>query len=723
MLHTEDSGTTEKMARDSAAPAANDDSAAPAANSAAPAASNNDYRLDLDGLRGVAIALVVAFHVWFGVVSGGVDIFLVLSGFFFTGMLLRQGEKNGTIRLWDTARRTARRLLPALFVVLAVGMFLITQQRPYTQWSDLAGQTLASGLYYQNWYLADAAADYLAADPNVSPMQHLWSMAVQGQFYLAIVLLLWLVVWGCRRAGRLSAIRPTLGILTLVLGVASFIYAAILSGSNQEWAYYDSGARAWELLAGALLAVVVPLLRTPDRIWARIIRSLLAVIGMAGVITCGMLFDGAQEFPGPAALFPVGAAVLLILAGAKTTMSAWRPAISRMLATKPFVELGEIAYSLYLWHWPLLIYYLFETGQSDLNLFDGLLIISASLVLAVATNRLVEEPLRLRSGAASGSPLWLRRGAAVAVSLVGVAIFGSIGVWQTVVWTTPKHPVESLDRGAYPGAEALLADAIVPEAKWRPSVLEAPADLPAPTVDGCIADWQTIDVVTCEYGDPLGTRTLALVGNSHAEHWLPALQMMAEARSIKIVVYLKMGCPLNIREDAHYRGMEIPDCRDWSRAVMDQLDIDRPDWVFTTATAPVWPIGGDEVPLEFLDVWARMAELDLNVLAVRDTPWLRNDLGQRYRGVDCLAGGGTPDTCGMNRVDALSPENPAQEWAEPFDNIHLLDLSDALCGPEVCRVVEGNVLVYHDEHHLTATYVRTMTSELDRQIGAATGWW
>ncbi|WP_425299757.1 acyltransferase family protein, partial [Nocardia cyriacigeorgica] len=179
-----------------------------AADSVPEAAKPADYRLDLDGLRGVAIALVVAFHVWFGKVSGGVDVFLVLSGFFFTGMLLRRAEGDGRIGLWQTFRRTARRLLPALFVVLALVVVMTVAEHPYTQWADMSGQTVASALYYQNWYLANAAADYLAADPSVSPLQHLWSMAVQGQFYIAITLLLAAVALACRRGAGGGAATP-----------------------------------------------------------------------------------------------------------------------------------------------------------------------------------------------------------------------------------------------------------------------------------------------------------------------------------------------------------------------------------------------------------------------------------------------------------------------------------------------------------------------------------
>lgn len=694
----------------------------PSAPPPAAAARPADYRLDLDGLRGIAIALVVAFHVWFGKVSGGVDIFLVLSGFFYTGMLLRQVERTGAVGLRQTAVRTARRLLPALMVVLALVAVVTVLYRPYSTWGNMSGQTIATAFYYQNWYLAQASESYLAADPSVSPLQHMWSMAVQGQFYLAIAVLLAVIGWVCVRLGRVSAVRPTIAVLALVLGTGSFVYAAVWMTVSQEWTYYDSAARAWELLTGALLAAVLPWVRITAGRAARVLLTLLAAAGLAAVLVCGVLFDGARQFPGPAALFPVGAAVALIVAGIRTE-SGWRSVVSRLLASRPMVELGSIAYSLYLWHWPLLIYYLVQTGKPHAGLGGGLLVLAASLVLAVLTNKFVEEPLRLRSGRTTVAPVWQRRIPAVAVSLVGALVLGSCISWQVVMARTPSEPVEALPVNEYPGAEALFAGAAVPVAKLRPSILEASNDLPAPTRDGCISDWFNKEVVTCTYGDPNGSRTIAMVGNSHAEHWMPAMDALAQVHDIKVVVYLKMGCSLNIRDDAQYRGLDISDCRDWSRQVIDLLASDPPDWVFTTATAPIWPSGGDVVPAEYLDVWAALAERHLNVLAIRDTPWLRSPTGVRYSAVDCLAAGGDSATCGMQRATALAPVNPALVHAAAFPNMRLLDLTDSVCGPEICRVVEGNVLVYHDEHHLSASYARTLAPELERQIGAATGWW
>ena len=251
------------------------------------------YRRDLDGLRGVAIALVVVFHIWFGRVSGGVDIFLVLSGFFFTGLLVRRAE-TGSVGIGVTLRRTGRRLLPAMVVVLAAVVAATAYTRPYTQWGDLAGQTLASLFYYQNWRLALTWSDYLAADPSVSPLQHLWSMAVQGQFYLRHCVVVAAVTPYLRRTGRIARVRAVLAVLiSLAAALVSLLYAAHGAATHQGWNYYDSGARLWELLAGAALALAASAFALP-----RIVRGIAAVAGVAVVVACGWLIvDGANRIP------------------------------------------------------------------------------------------------------------------------------------------------------------------------------------------------------------------------------------------------------------------------------------------------------------------------------------------------------------------------------------------------------------------------------------------
>ncbi|MEN0140293.1 MAG: acyltransferase family protein [Rhodococcus sp. (in: high G+C Gram-positive bacteria)] len=664
------------------------------------------YRYDLDGLRGIAIALVVVYHVWFGRVSGGVDIFLVLSGFFFTGMLVRRVGADSGLSVPAVLRRTARRLLPALVVVSAATAVVTVIQRPFTQWSGIADQLLASLLYVQNWQLARTASDYAAADASVSPLQHLWSMSVQGQFYVLALAVVAGVAWACRR--RIGLVRPVLGGVLGVGFLVSFGYAAALSQDRQSWAYFDTFARLWELLAGALLALVVHRVDLP-RGW----RVVLAVSGFAVVLGCGFLIDGAALFPGPAALIPVGAAVALILAGAGPSE---QPGVVAMLASRPFVELGGLAYSLYLWHWPILIFYLTWRERPAVGALGGLAVILVSLVLAWLTQRLIEA--RFQGGARPGRAL------TALVAVLGVAVVGSASGWHAYLVRNPETTarVGELDPWLYPGAASLTDGLFAPRADMRPTLLEAPGDLPQPTLDGCISDLSTRDVVTCVYGDVSADRTIAVVGSSHAEHWVPALDRIGQQRGIRVETYLKMGCPLTVADVPLLAGEPYPDCGDWSRDVLDRLRDHRPDWVFSTSTRPNEEGAGDVTPDDYVGLWERLADFGLPFLGIRDTPWLHHD-GVPYSAVDCLADGGDADSCGLPRDEVLAPDNPTVEAARDLPSVHPLDLTDAVCDVAICRAAQGNILVYHDSHHLSATYVRSLAPELDRQIGMATRWW
>ena len=669
------------------------------------------HRHDLDGLRGLAIALVVIFHLWSGRVSGGVDVFLVLSGFFFTAMLLRRAGDTTRVPVRRILVRTARRLLPALVVVLTATVAVTVATRPFTQWSATADQVLASLLHVQNWQLARSAADYQVADASVSPMQHLWSMSVQAQFYLVAVALVAVVAAVCRRVGRPARVPMVGAVVIVALGVASFRYAVGESQTNQAWAYYDTFARLWEPMVGALLAVVVARVALPG--WA---RSVFAVAGLAAILSCGLLIDGARLFPGPAALVPVLATVAVILAG---TGGGGMPTVSRLLGGRGFVWLGSIAYGLYLWHWPVLIFYLSWRERVTVGLAGGLVVIGVSVLLAWATYTWVETPLRERSGHVP--PSRVGRVTAGLVATAAAVVVAASGGWQWYLAQNPVSAAEALDPNLYPGAARLTEGAFTPRAPMRPSVLEAPHDLPPSSYDGCISDMSNREVIACSYGDETAERTLAVVGSSHAEHWLTALDVIGKNRGVRVASYLKMGCPLNLGEpmlgDSPY-----PDCRDWTVDVLDRLRADRPDWVFSTATRPNPTGPGDITPDEYLQVWARYADFGLPFLGLRDTPWLHRD-GVPYLAIDCLAAGGDAESCGIAREEVLSPENPAMAAAADFPLVFPIDLSDAVCDSATCRVVEGNVLVYNDSHHLSATYVRSLAPELDRKIGATTGWW
>ncbi|MDT7769572.1 MAG: hypothetical protein QOI30_2582 [Mycobacterium sp.] len=709
------------------------------ADSAQPAAGNRTagfYRHDLDGLRGIAIALVAMFHVWFGRVSGGVDVFLALSGFFFGGKLLRAAlNPASSLSPVPEVVRLVRRLLPALVVVLAGCAVLTVLIQPQTRWETFADQSLASLGYYQNWELANTVADYLRAGEAVSPLQHIWSMSVQGQFYIAFLALVFGFAFLFRR--RLgNRLRMAFVMLLSALAVASFVYAIFAHQANQATAYYNSFARAWELLLGVLAGALVPYVRWP--MW---LRTATATVALAAVLSCGALIDGVKQFPGPWALVPVGAALLFILAGANRqadpTTSATLPLPNRLLATGPLVRLGAMAYSLYLWHWPLLIFWLAYTGHAHANFFEGTAVLLISGVLAYLTTRFVEDPLRHRGAAnAASQPVpvipWrtrLRRPTMVlgsVIGLLGVTLTATAFTWRehVSVERASGKELSGLSSIDYPGARALVKHVRVPRLRMRPTVLEAQTDYPPSTRDGCISDFANASLITCTYGDKNSTRTIALAGGSHAEHWLTALDLLGRRHHFKVTTYLKMGCPLSTEKMPLVMGSNAPypECRDWVPKAMAKVVADHPDYVFTTSTRPWNTKPGDVMPGTYVGIWQTFSDNNIPILAMRDTPWLVKD-GQPFNPSDCLAKGGDAISCGIKRSDVLADHNPTLDFVEQFPMLKLLDMSDAVCRTDICPAVEGNVLVYHDAHHLSATYMRTMTNELGKQMATATGWW
>jgi len=692
------------------------------------------YRHDLDGLRGIAIALVAVFHIWFGRVSGGVDVFLALSGFFFGGRLLRNVLTPGATMSPSTeVVRLVRRLLPALVVVLAASAVLTILVQPETRWETFADQSLASLGYYQNWELANTASNYLRAGEAVSPLQHIWSMSVQGQFYISFLILIF--GWAYLFRGLLGRhLRTSLIVVLSALTIASFVYAIIAHNEDQATAYYDSFARGWELLIGALVGALVPRVRWP--MW---LRTLVAVVSLAAILSCGAFINGVEQFPGPWALVPVGATVLFILSAANWMAdphltSGRLPLPNRVLATKPFVSLGAMAYSLYLWHWPLLIFWLAYTGETRADVLTGAVVLVVSGVLAWLTTRYVEDPLRYRGTASepvATVPLRtrLRRPTIVLgsiVTLLGVALTATSFTWREhmTVQRANGKDLSGLSARDYPGARALVNHARVPKLPMRPTVLEAKDDIPVSPNDHCISDFDETNVINCTYGDESAARTIALAGGSHAEHWITALDLLGRMHGFKVVTYLKMGCPLTTEQLPLVMGdnRPYPKCREWNEAVMPKLIADHPDYVFTTSTRP-WNIKpGDVMPSFYLGIWQELSDAGIPILAMRDTPWIVRD-GEPFFPVDCLASGGDATTCGIERSEVLSDHNPTLDYVARFPLLKPLDMSDAVCREDYCRAVEGNVLIYHDSHHFTTTYMRTMTNELGRQIAVATGWW
>ncbi|MGB7449421.1 MAG: acyltransferase, partial [Ornithinimicrobium sp.] len=360
------------------------------------------YRPDIEGMRAVAIGLVLWYHAGLPFLPGGfvgVDVFFVISGFLITGLLIKELELQGRISLPRFYARRAKRLLPATAVVLVATAALTWLTQPVVQWRAFGVDIVGAALYIVNWVLAGRAVDYLAEDVGVSPVQHFWSLAVEEQFYIVWPLLLILVGWWvAKRPG--ARLRPVMLAGILVVIVPSFVWSVYQTGANPERAFFVTTTRLWELGVGAFVAI-------GSTVWTRVPRLVaipLGWLGLGAVVLSGMMVSAETAWPGYAALLPTLGSAAVIVAG--FTSGPAGPA--GLLGLRPAVWVGGLSYSLYLWHWPLLISA--EAQWGELSAVQGLAVAVSSAVPAYLSYRFVENPLRFAKPLSRSHPLTLSLG-------------------------------------------------------------------------------------------------------------------------------------------------------------------------------------------------------------------------------------------------------------------------------------------------------------------------
>lgn len=632
------------------------------------------FRPELHGLRAVAVVLVVVYHVWFARVSGGVDVFFVLTGFLLVERLARAAA-TGPLPLARMWARNAARLLPATAVVLLGTLAIAGFVLPAGRLPQTLHEVVASLLFVENWQLAADAVDYEARSNTSSVVQHFWSLSIQGQVLVLFPLLVALVA----TAGRGPRLRVRLAVTLGALSTASLAFSVTLTATDQPLAYFHTLTRLWEFGLGGLLALVITRIDLPAAV-----RGVLGWTGLVGLVACGAVLQVGAVFPGYAALWPTTCAVLVLVAG--TTDLRW--GADRWLATRPVAHLGDLSYCLYLWHWPLLMFVLVASGAPRAGLVDGLAVVGASLALAALTHHLVE-----------------RRGGARLATAGLVAVLVAATSWYGVLAASATAPGVHDER--HPGALALTG-APVPEAPRLPNDASIYQDWVHTEIWDCTPLISADSICTQPFeGAP--ERRVVVIGDSHAQQFIGALIPLSEPNGWQLSAMLKGACPLTA--DAG----EIS-CAEWNEASLAAIERMQPDLVVTIGTHNVRAGLTEEIPPGFVTQWDRLDRLGIPVLAVRDNP--RFD----HHPPDCLQLRGREDpTCGIARDAVYSPEPPWTRVALPA-NVTVLDTADLLCGPELCPAETGNVLVYMDDNHLTGTYAATMAPLVRQRLHDTLGW-
>ena len=668
------------------------------------------FRPELHGLRGLAILGVVLFHLFGdGRISGGIDLFLAVSGFLFTGMLLREAaERGGRIDAGRYFGRLARRILAPAALVVAATTALGLLALPFTRHAQLWAEARASLLYYENLELISSQLAYGAAGPETSPFQHFWSLSVQGQFYLVWPLVALLAVGIARRLRRSAA--AVMAVLTGLILAGSFAYALYLGSVHQPEAYLATGTRLWQLAFGGLLALLGARLTLP-----RPVRGAAGWLGVLLVVSCGLVLDGAQLFPGPWSLWPLAGLALVLAAGGPEGGAADAPGTAtRLLSGRVFSWVGDHSYALYLWHWPLLIFALELLDRESVGLGLAAVILSASFLLAWLTHRLVEVPLtRLPRGASRQRLRRLNRtsiAAGLLVLLAGggaaTAAIGSRPDPSAVAEASPVHP------GAMVTAGAAAAPADVDPV---PALDVLPSVRPDYYAWGCKQSAQqtpgTEEVLVCDDPNPPEEPRARVVvaGGSHAGHWVSAVRQVADRQDWEVLVVDRSSCPFGRLE-----GEDDPKCQEWQDNFVEWLRTADADLVITPGTRmdTKREFIMDEAP----ERWRQISETGTDVLLLRGTP-------RRFGHVsDCLAEGRASAECGPSTAQ-IAEQNPL-ELADLPEGVHAVDLLENVCpalreGGERCDAVVGNVVVWHDGHHLTNDFAASASPILEEKMREA----
>ncbi len=398
------------------------------AQAAGAADRKEHFRPDIEGLRAVAVIAVLLFHVGLPAAAGGfigVDVFYVISGFLITGLLLREGQATGKVDLLAFYARRMRRLLPAALVVIVVTLAASALVLSPLRLPEVAGDAAASALYVANFRFAIEATDYLSLVAP-SPLLHYWSLGVEEQFYLAWPLILLVTA-------RLLSPR-LLGPALLLLAIGSFGLSLYWTETSPAWAFFSPVTRAWQLAAGALLAV--GFLRLPRRL-PRASASLAVAVGLVLIVAGVLAVSDETAYPGAWAVLPVVGAVLVILGG-----SAGPTLPGRLLDNPPARYLGRISYSLYLWHWPILILVPIAVGNDDMTF--RLALAGVAILVAAISTELIERPFRRAAFLAARS-----RGTVQ----LGLAASFAVGIGALFLGGCHQHP-DPLDASRPPARRA-----------------------------------------------------------------------------------------------------------------------------------------------------------------------------------------------------------------------------------------------------------------------------
>lgn len=638
-----------------------------------------NYIIEIQGLRTLAALLVAVYHIWFQKVSGGVDVFFVISAYFIAYSLSKHNSIS-ILELVGYYSKTIRRILPSAFVVFLFSAVLMFAFVPYVYFNSEMKNSIATIFFIENWYLSISGSSYLSDEGFKSIFQQYWALSVQVQFYILFPAIL-LVLSNFFGSQNLS---KKINLFFIPVAIASFLYALFITNLNPSWAYFDAFARAWEFIFGLLLFNNIDKLKLN-----KITATFLNVSAITAIILFGFFVPQTQPMPGLITLIPVCSACIIIISSRSDLLIS-------PLATKLLAKFGDYSFSFYLWHWPIFIIvfnYNSITGNAHL---DGLLVLLVSAIFAWITTKFVESPIR-KSRFLSIN--FLR----TAVFLCLVLFFESLisGFFVKHYYDIKRGELAKLE-SFYLSREFQSSERTV----FFPHPLIIKQDLPETYTSGCHQRKLETDAITCSFGDESSSNLVVLVGGSHSTQWLPPLKLIAEQKGFHLISITKSDCSFT-GEIYDTRYEPSSHCLAWNRNLNNIIDQLKPQYLVTTITRP--SVDGEYVPKGYINAWATLKEISpsTSIIGIRDNPWFDFD----------------PALCNelhnMSTAECSRPisnfyRSETTDYLEEQQVSVIVDFSDEFCPNAMCTTLtDDKLLKYRDRHHLSKAYSLTLYNKLE----------
>jgi peptidoglycan/LPS O-acetylase OafA/YrhL len=675
-------------------------------------------RKDIQALRALAVGSVVAYHAGLPVFNSGfvgVDIFFVISGYLIIGLLVRERLTTGRISLVTFIGRRARRLIPASTLVLLVTTIFVLLMLPGFAGQRALDDVRSAAFYFANIDFALTGMDYWATQ-SVGPVVHFWSLGVEEQFYVFFPILLVLVFAAIKKH-----VVTTVTVILIVVSAASYSLMMHYLNTGSLWAFYGPQSRAWEFAIGGIAATF-----GANRHFKQIaIRRVLIWTGWGLLLYSVIAIDPKADFPSAITLIPVTGAALVLWLGSASDSDD--PILHRIYSLSLLQRIGDLSYSTYLWHWPVLYFgaiYLQQPfqGPEKLPAIWALPLILLSLALAAATYKWVENPFRHAAFIKSSGVKSLAFGLSLSLAVSLIAALASTQQLRQqtegpatnlnapeITNVTNTEAVSRIIQELAPKHTAADENRLQPE-----QITLAQKDFPDSYNDGCHADDDVSSLPeNCSFGATNSDVHIFLLGDSRANQFFTPIRNAATQLDAKFTSRTRTGCAVS---DVTLRTgeAEYTNCNNWRSEAIAEVLQQKPDLVIMSSATNLRILDPEtgvratsdrakELYISGIQkIVSDFSQAGIKVILIRDTPRFKSSP------LDCLSAY-LPAGCRYPVVDSVNDPRFSTEAVKEIPNVLPVDLTLALCGNQFCETVRGGEVVWRDTHHLTNSYAQLLT--------------